>query len=245
MRSILNRWIVVTGVLTLILGICVVAFRGGSGNVSYYEGDETFPPCLYMELDMLKCDVELIPYDGEDIRLVYSSLVPITVRTGDNRLVVSESSEMKLTFLTQPPQQTGLKLYLPEKEYGGITIYTSSGRIDCSGISAGEIMAVTKTGDISFDGCYALLQLKSGSGDISLQLDEIVQNSSVETRKGDAQICFPRGSSVALSYKTETGSFSSDMIKSDINGSYMFSFGGGEKLLHADVESGTLTVNYK
>lgn len=53
---------------------------------------------------------------------------------------------------------------------------------------------------------------------------------------------FPKGSSVALDFETDIGELRTDLISGSFPGSYMYSFNGGGKLIHASLESGILTV---
>lgn len=238
-----NCWLIVMGALTLVFGACTWFFRDSRGNADFYEGSNSVEVCDDIELDLLKCNVELIPYDGDEIRFEYRSLVPITVMKGDNRLVVTESDEFKLSLLTGEENGFGFALYLPQHEYETITVYTSSGAVNAEGIKSEQLNVVTKSGKIDVEGCDALVRLTSGTGDVRLSFDEITDGSGIEARSGNAEIIIPEGSSVALSYETETGEFRSDMISGSVDGSYMFSFSGGERLIYADVATGTLTVS--
>lgn len=240
-----NCWLVVMGALALVFGVCTWFLRDSRGNADFYEGSNTVELCDVIELDLLKCDAELIPYDGEDIRFEYVSVVPITVMKGDNRLVVTESDEFRLSFLTGDKTEFGFRLYLPRHVYDSVTVYTSSGAVSAGGISAEQLNVITKSGNIDVDSCDGIVRLMSGTGNVTLSFDEITDGSGVEVKSGNAEIIIPEGSSVALSYETETGEFISDMISGKVDGSYMFSFSGGERLIYADVATGTLTVSEK
>lgn len=245
MSRTFNRWLIVMGALTLVFGACTWFFRDSKGNAELYEGSNTIGICDHIELSLLKCGAELIPYDGDEIRFEYKSIVPISVMKGDNRIVVEESDEFKLSLLDTKGIDLGFRLYLPEHTYEIITVYTSSGEVRAEGVAAEQLNVITKSGDIDVSGCDGLVRLTSGTGNVRLSFDEITDGSGVEVRSGDAEILLPEGSSVALSYETETGDFRSDMISGSVDGSYMFSFSGGEKLIYADVTAGTLTVSEK
>ncbi len=245
MNKAINRALVVFAVLTLVFGVLLWLYRDSKGNAEYYEGSNSVSLCEYIELELLKTNVELIPYDGDEIRFEFKSTVPITVKKGDNRLVVTESDEFVLTFMTSESEQLGFRLYLPEVCYRSITVYTSSGAVSADGVLSEEMNVVTKSGDISVTSCSTPVKLTSGTGDILLDFDDAAAGSVIEARSGNAKLILPRGSSVALSYKTETGRFISDMISGSIDGSYMLSFSGGERLINADVISGTFTVSEK
>ncbi len=240
-----NRWLVIMGVLTIVFGACAWLLRDTKGNAEFYEGSNTIEVCDTIELSLLKCSAQLIPYDGDEIRFEYRSIVPITVMKGDNRMVVEESDEFKLALLDAEDIELGFRLYLPAHGYESITVYSSSGAVNADGITADELNVITKSGDIDISGCNGLVRITSGTGDVKLSFDEITEGSGIEVRSGNAEIILPEGSSVALSYETETGDFKSDMISGQVDGSYMLSFSGGERLIYADVAAGTLTVSEK
>lgn len=243
MNRVLDRLIIVTGALALVFGICTWLVRDSKGNAHYYEGDNTVKLCEYIELQMLKTDTELIPYDGDRIRIQYRSIMPISVMLGDNRLIITESDELKLTLMTGDPEQFRLRLYLPKNIYKSIIVTAASGDVDIGRIDADAVAVTTKSGAITATETRSQMNLVSGTGDISLSFESVISGSAISTRSGNAQILFPRGSSVALAYETETGEFSSDLISGSVDGSFMYSFSGGANLIRAEVESGTLTVN--
>lgn len=242
MNRVINRWLIVTGIFALIFAGLTWYFRDSEGNISFYEGRNSVRICEYIEINMLKTDVELIPYTRDEIRVEYKSLMPISVMLGENRLVIEESDEFVLSFMTGSTEQFGLRVYLPKDIYKEITVYTSSGNVEVGRIDSEDITVVSKSGAISATETRSLVNLVSGTGDIILDFESVIAGSSIETRQGDALISFPAESSVALSYETETGEFSSDLLSGSVEGSYMYSFSGGNNLIHANIGSGTLTV---
>ena len=65
----------------------------------------------------------------------------------------------------------------------------------------------------------------------------------MQSRTGNAEIVFPKGSSVALDFETDIGELKTDLLSGSYPGSYMYSFNGGAKLIHASLERGILTVS--
>ncbi len=245
MDRAINRWLIVTALLTVIFGVLLWNNRSATGNAEYYEGSNTVNLCEYIEFNMLKTDIELIPYSGDRIKFEYKSIVPITVLTGDNRLVINESDEIKVSFMTDERSDFVFRLYLPRHMYRSIIVYSTSASVMLDGVRCEAVSVITKSGDISSVNTNSKVQLTSGSGDIFLDFAQVLPDCSVITRNGDAEIRFPEGSSVALSYETDTGSFRSELLTADIKGSYMYSFSGGENLILAEVERGMLTVSEK
>lgn len=245
MNRVLNRLIIVTAVLTLVFGVCTWLFRDSEGNAEYYRGSNSVEFCEYIDIDLLKTDVRLIPYSGDRIKFEYTSMVPITVMKGDNRVVITESDEFVLSFMTGDSSRFVLDLYLPREEYRGITVYTASGDVYMGGVKSKTVSVVTKSGSITSENTRSAVKFVSGSGNILLDFDKVVAASSIETRSGNADLIFPKGSSVALSYETETGIFRSELISGSVRGSYMYSFNGGAELIGADIGSGIMTVSEK
>lgn len=245
MNRAINIWLIVTAVLSLIFGGCLWLFRDSKGTIEYHEGRNTVQVCDNIELNMIKTNVELIPYDGEDILFEYRSMVPITVLKGDNRIVVNESDEFQLTFMTGDESQFYFRLYLPAGIYRSITAYNSSGDVHIGRIDCDLVTVITKSGEILATDTRSLMKLTSGTGDILLDFESVIADSSISTRSGNAEIILPAGSSVALSYETRTGSFQCGLISGSVDGSYMYSFRGGNNLIRAEVETGILTVKEK
>ena len=101
---------------------------------------------------------------------------------------------------------------------------------------------ITNSGDISVEDNTSLVNLVTGSGDISLDFAEVVQDSSVQSRSGNAEILIPKDSSVSVEFETDTGECVTDLFKGNVFGSYTYSFNGGKRSVFASLESGTLTI---
>ena len=245
MNRVINRWLIVTALLSVVFGALLWKYRFAEGNAEYFEGSNSVALCEYIELNMLKTDVELIPYDGSRIKFEYRSIVPIEVLLGDNRLVVNESDELRVSFLTEERTDFVFRLYLPYHLYRSVIIYTSTGDVLLDSLSCEAVSVITKSGDIASVNTSTPVQLTSAGGNIFLDFSSVVPDCAITTRNGDAEIRFPAGSSVALSYETESGSFRSELLSGSVKGSYMYSFSGGENLIFAEVERGLLTVSEK
>lgn len=242
MKRTIDRWLIVTGILAVIFGVLTWVFRDTEGNADFYTGKKSVRVCSFIEINALKTDVELIPWEDEEIKVEFKSLMPVSILLGDNRLVVEESDRFALSFMLGEPEDIGIRVYLPKDIYKEITVYTTSGDVRVGRIDSDDITVVTKSGTISAEDTRSLVKLTSGTGDISLDFESVIAGSVMETRQGNARLSFPEGSSVALSYETESGSFKSDLISGSVEGSYMYSFSGGANLIHANIESGQLTV---
>lgn len=240
-ERVINRWIIITGLFAVTFAVLARLFPGESLG-SEKTDDITFPLCEYISVDLLKTDVELIPYDGDRIRLVYRSDTPLTADLGDNVLSVAESDEFVISLFTQKNAERYVKLYLPQEYYRDIHIYTVSGNVTLGAVDSDKITVVTNSGNIASDNTRSLSSLTTSGGDIRLGFYRVIPGTSIFSRTGNAEISFPKGSSVAVNFETDTGFLSTDFISGKLSGSYLYSFNGGGNIINASLENGVLTV---
>ena len=115
----INRWLIITAVLAAAFAALAFLIPGESLGSSK-EGDEYFPLCEYISVDLLKTDVTVIPYEGDRIRMKYRNDVPLTAELGDNSLTISESGEFVVSLFANEHESYGMYLYLPREYYRDI-----------------------------------------------------------------------------------------------------------------------------
>lgn len=241
MEKRVNVLLVVTAILTVIFGGLAYHFRDAEHD-SAQTGDVLLPMCEYIDIEILRLDVEIIPYDGENIRVAYKNELPLALELGDNRLTVKESEEFVISLFAGSEAEFGLSVYLPEKSYREITVYTGGGNVSVDGADCEKMTIVTNGGDISVKNSVSLVNLVTGTGDILLDIAEVVQDSSVQSRSGNADIFIPKDGSVAVEFETNTGECVTELFSGNVYGSYKYSFNGGRRSVFASLESGTLTI---
>lgn len=240
----MDRWLIVTGILAAVFAAAAVIFCGDSLG-SAKQGDEKYPMCEYLSIDLLKTDVTVVPSDDEYIRCVWRNDVPLTAEIGDNSLTITESDEFVISLFAGDVSDYGMTLYLPKEFYRDILIYTASGDVVLGNVDSEKITVVTNSGNITSEDTRSLCSFATGSGEIYLDFYSVIAGSVIQSRSGNAQLVFPKGSSVALDFETDTGGINTPLISGSFPGSYMYSFNGGGRLIHASLESGTLTVTEK
>ena len=243
-HAVLHRWLIATGVLAAAFGTAAVMIPGESLG-SAMQGEEYFPLCEYISVDLLRTPVAVTPYDGDRIRFLWNNDVPLKAEVGDNSLTITESSDVVISLFAGDTSDYGLRLYLPREYYRDVVIYTSSGNVTLGDIDSDRITVVTNSGDILSEDTRSLCSLATGSGDITLDFYSVIAGSSIQSRTGSAELIYPKGSSVALDFETDTGELKTDLLKGSFSGSRMYSFNGGGHLIHASLESGVLTVTEK
>lgn len=242
-EKIINRWLIVTFIAAAAFVIPALVFRGESLGTAIH-GDEEFPLCEYISIDLLKTDVTIIPTQSDKIRFVWQNDVPLTAKTGDNSLEITESGEFVISLMADSSDY-GMTLYLPQEYYRDILIYTVSGDVRLGAVDSDKINVVTNSGNILSENTRSMCSLVSSTGDITLDFYRVIPGSGVQSRKGNAEIIFPKGSSVALDFETESGMVETTLIGGHYPGSYLYSFNGGGNLIHAALETGTLKLTEK
>ncbi len=240
----MDRLLLITALFACAAGVGVYLFRGAEHD-SASEADELYPLCEYVEIEVLRLPVTVMPYEEDMIRVSYKNDVPLEVEMGDNSLIITESDEFVISLFAGSDADFGLYVYLPREIYRDIAVYTSSGSVKIGGVDSQKITVSTDTGDILSEGTRSVSALSTEKGDITLDFESVIEGSYIQTRYGSAKLIFPKGSSVALDFETETGECITSLISGKLYGSNMYSINGGKKLIHASLETGTLEVSEK
>lgn len=242
MEKTVNRLLVLSAALAVLFGAAAFFFRSAEHD-SAQTGDVLLPMCEYINIDILRLDVTVMPYDGDMIRVWYKNELPLDIELGDNELFIEESDKFVISLFAGSEEEFGLYLYLPREVYREVKISTGAGNVNVGGIDSDKISVFTSSGNITCENVRSLSDLITDSGYITLDFESVVPECTVQSRSGDASIIFPQGSSVALDFETELGECVTDLISGSIYGSYIYSFNGGRRLIHAYLEKGTLTVS--
>lgn len=242
MEKKINKFLVLSLVLGALFGGAAYFFRDFP-HASEAGGEFTFPKLEYLDIDLQKLDVELIPYDGEEIAVDYKNDRPLDMEIGDNTLTVTESSRFIVSLFAGKRSEFGVKIYLPRARYRDITIYTASGAINVSGVTCRKLSAVTESGDINVSDIDYLASIISTSGSIRADITDVVKDTDILNRSGDIDITLPPESSVAIDFMTEDGECHTDMISGEIYGDYIYAFNGGKRRISVTAEHGTFTFN--
>lgn len=242
MEKIINRCLVVSLILGVLFGVAAYLTRNAPHS-SGAGGEFTFPLLEYLEIDLQRLDVDLIPCDGEEITVEYASDRPLTMETGDNTLTITEDSSFVVSLFTGKRAEFGVRLYLPKTVYRDIVIYNGTGSVNVHGVECMKLSTVTESGDIVISDMSYQASLVSTDGSIRADITNIVRDTDILNRKGNIDITIPPESSVAIDFKTTDGECKTDLINGEIHGSYLYAFSGGKKQISVTAEHGTFTVS--
>lgn len=242
MEKKINKFLVLSLVLGVLFGAAAYMFRN-SPHASEAGGEFTFPKLEYLDIDLQRLDVELIPYDGEEITVEYKNDRPLDMEIGDNTLTITESDAFIVSLFAGKRSEFGVKIYLPRARYRDITIYTATGGINIRGVACQKLSAVTESGDISVDEMDYLASLVTTSGSIRADITDVVKDTDILNRSGDIEITLPPESSFAIDFMTKDGECRTDMISGQIYGDYLYAFNGGKRRISVTAEHGTFVFN--
>lgn len=239
MEKKINKFLVISLILGLLFGGVAYLVKD-SPHASEAGGEYTFPKLEYIDIDLQRLGVELIPCDGEEIVVEYKNDRPLLMEVGDNTLTITESSDFVVSLFAGKRSEFGVKIYLPDKVYRDITVYTSTGAIDVhNGVECQKLSAVTESGDINVEKMDFLASLVSTSGNIRADITSVIKDTDILNRSGDIEITIPPDSSFAIDFRTKDGECITDMISGQIYGDFLYAFNGGKRQISVTAEHGT------
>lgn len=244
MEKKINKFLVISLILGTLFGGTAYFFRNAP-HASEAGGEFIFPILEYLDIDLQRLDVALIPYDGEEITVEYKNDRPLDMDIGDNTLMITESDDFVVSLFAGKRSEFGVKIYLPVRKYREITIYTATGAIDISGIECQKLSAVTESGDINILDMNYLASLITTSGSIRADITDIVKDTDILNRSGDIELTLPPESSVSIDFRTKDGECVTDMISGQIYGDYIYAFNGGRRQISVTAEHGTFVFKEK
>ena len=235
---------IITLAAAVLFGAAAYHFRNAEHD-SVFREELDFPMCEYIDIDLLKLPVTVIPYDKERITVTYTSDLPLEFSIGDNLLKVTESEEFVISLFTGIGNDFGLYMYIPDKLFRDISIYSGTGSINIGRVDCRELAVTTNSGDIRIENLLSHGSFTTSSGKISVNYKEIITEAEIFSRNGDAELTFPSKSSVAVDFETQSGSCVTDLWGNTVTGSYLYSFNGGRRTIKATLEKGTLIIKEK
>lgn len=244
MEKIINKLLIFTLLGTIALGIVTYKFRNAEHD-SLCEEEFLFERCEYIDIDVSRMNVMLIPYDEPYIKAVYKNDRPLNYELGDNRLTLTESSKLMVSLFTGDESEYSLQLYLPKEFYREITVYTGVGRITTGRIDALSLTAGSDSGDILIDDSISRLSLATTSGKITVDCEMLVDGSEIQSRRGDVELIVPDKTSFTVDFETETGYCNCKLSDTAPMGSYEYNFNGGGRRVGAFIREGVLTISEK
>lgn len=241
MEKTVNKFLVISLALGVLFG--GIAFLTlGAPHASEAGGSFTFPLLEYLDIDLQKLDLEIIPYDGEEITVEYKNDRPLEMEIGDNELIITENDKFVMSLFAGKSSEFGLKLYLPRVVFRDISVYTSTGSVTVGEIDCNKLGVVTESGDVIVRNMGYLASISTTSGNVDINMGYIVKDTDILNRKGDIELTVPRESSFAVDFKTTDGECKTDMLNRQVYGNYLYQFNGGTKRISVTAEHGTFVL---
>lgn len=242
MEKSINRLLIFTLICGLFFAGITFLFRN-SEHDSISEGDRSFPLCEYIDVSLARLPVTVIPYDGEKIRAAYKNDIPLEFELGDNSLTIAESNKFVVSLFAGRRAEFALTLYLPQHIYRQISIYTGAGSVKIGRIDCEHTQLATESGNITCENTVALTNITTTSGFVDVNFENLVDGCEILSRKGDAKIAIPEDISAAVDFETDSGKCETELWKGDPYGSRFYGYNGGDRVIHAVIERGTLEIN--
>ena len=244
MEKTVNRLLVFFLLGAIVFGALMYKFRNAEHD-SLLEEAYVFDFCEYIEVDVSRMPVMLIPYDESDISVAFTNDNPLEFEIGDNSLTITESSDFVVSLFTGSEADFSLYVYLPRKSYREISVYTGSGNVTVGRVDAQSITAGTESGNILFEDCISRLNLSTISGKIDVDFEFIADGTEITSRTGDVALSVLPNSKFSVDFDTKTGTCECELSANAPGGSFDYTFNGGGKRVGAYVEQGVLAIREK
>lgn len=244
MEKAVNRLLIFSLVAALAFGALTYKFRNADHD-SLFEEAYSFDLCEYIDVDVSRMSVVLIPYDEPTISVAYKNDKLLEFEVGDNSLSITESNGFVVSLFAGDESDFSLCLYLPRTAYREISVYTGTGNITAGRVDAISLTANTGSGDIICDDAISRLNLSTISGKMDVDFEMVAEGTQIRSRKGDVDFSVPPDSSFTLDFDTKTGLCDCELNNGSPMGTYQYVFNGGDNKVSAYVEQGILTVKEK
>ena len=241
MEKIVNRLLIITAAAAAVFGALAFVFRNAEHD-NAAEGDENFSVCDYVELNLLKLNAEIIPYSGDEIRVCYKNNLPLIIEHGDNSITISEDEKFVISLFPASQSEFGVSVYLPERSYREISVVTGGGNVKVGRVDSRLLKVLTESGDISFSSAVSQFNISTTSGFVSLDIEAVMKNCSILSRKGNVDVFVSEKASVAVDFETQTGECVPEITGGRPSGSGVYGINGGARSIYAVVQEGTLTI---
>ncbi len=137
-------------------------------------------------------------------------------------------------------------LNLKSVNSGDSNLNTTSGKIDINNFTGIKLDSSSVSGSVDFSGQVHEVELRSTSGDLNLNLDNLKGNIDMSTVSGDVSIRIEKNPNYRLTFKTVSGDFNSNGdIKIDkiSNKDVSATSGSGSYQIRVSTTSGSLNIN--
>ena len=241
MEKIVNRLLIITAAAAAVFGALAFVFRNAEHDIAA-EGDELYPVCDYIDINLVRLNAEILPYSGDKIRVCYKNNLPLIVEHGDNKITISEDESFVISLFPSESTSFGVTVYLPERSYRDISVSTGGGNVSVGRVDGRNLAVMTENGDITCRDTVSQFNLSTTSGFISLDIEAVMRNSSILSRKGDVDIFVSEKASVAVDFETNTGECIPEITGGRASGNGLYGINGGAGKISAAVQEGTLTI---
>lgn len=241
MEKIVNRLLIITAAAAVIFGALAYVFRNAEHDIAA-QGDESFPVCDYIDIELLKLNVEILPYSGDKIRVCYKNNLPLIVEKGDNSISISEDEKFVISLFPGEQDRFAVTIYLPERSYREISVSTGGGDVKVGRVDSRLLNILTEDGNITCSDTVSQFNISTTSGFISLDIEAAMRNCTILSRKGDVDVFVPEKASVAVDFETQTGACVPEITGGRPSGNGVYGINGGARSIYAAVQEGTLTI---
>lgn len=180
--------------------------RDRFGGATVSRGELSFAAKKTVYIESAGLPVTVAACYGENITVEYAAELPVITEETDEDIKIAQDDGFAVSVLASLDYyiKIGLPVYT---RYKKVTVSTAGGgvEIDAAGLALGNLTVTTKNGDINIASANSYMKLTSSSGEISVDYDSFLFNTSLDSGSGNVFLSIPDYSSVNLDFYTKTG----------------------------------------
>ncbi|MCL2108450.1 MAG: DUF4097 domain-containing protein [Oscillospiraceae bacterium] len=173
---------------------------------------------LQISISTANTPIEVYTHNSDTILIEYTGENPLWIDETPEFLRIGTADGFKFSLFSLGQLSYCMKIYLPQITYAELRLSAVSGDIYAENITADFINISTRSGGIKLHEPDGIVSINSRTGDIALTFGRFDEPCAVESDTGDIAVLMPPENDLRLNYFTDTGRFTSDIFRPELNG---------------------------
>jgi len=207
MLKIRKRFIAVLAAISIVSAAAAYYVRDNYGGATVNRGKLNFAVKKTVYIESAGLPITVAACGGDFITVEYAAELPIITEETEEDIKVLQDDGFAVSVLASLDYY--IKIGLPVGvHYRRIAISTAGGSVslNAAGLDLRDLIITTKNGDIGVSAANSYMRLTSSAGEISVDYDSFLHNTSVDSGSGNVYLSIPDYSSLSLDFYTKTGS---------------------------------------
>ena len=240
--------LVISGVI-LVLGAVVLQLftPAGESRPEFSEGEESFSGVREIIVVSGALPITIEETDEAQCTVSWKSGLPLIMSCDEmGTLRITEDDSFTLSLFSKSMDSAGIKISVPKRGYGRISLSSSSGDIVCTGVTADSLEISTRSGYLHVLNANEHTKIRNESGTTYLAINRFEGEMTVNGGSGRMIVDICADFDFFVEFATEGGSCTSagfDKNAENRKGDAALLSGRGGNTLKINTTTGNLEIN--